>query len=224
MPFVFVGAFYGVMFGHMMHELWRVCIFGVTVAWSVQTTAKKACKLIAKEKEDAAKKEALLAAGGSAMQPMAVAINSASTTDKLENYEPGMELNNQALSNIYYEEKYHFTGRRVCFVLVNFCLLLLNSAAYKNLTDRNQKVLVQTIFVVGMILLTWYQVKRVKQIHIDKEKYGYKFAPNDLKFETVGKIIKLAFFCMIAACLCGMTGIAGGMVLGPLFLAYNMVP
>jgi uncharacterized membrane protein YfcA len=29
---------------------------------------------------------------------------------------------------------------------------------------------------------------------------------------------------MIAAGLCGMTGIAGGMVLGPLFLTYNMIP
>ena len=29
---------------------------------------------------------------------------------------------------------------------------------------------------------------------------------------------------MIAAILCGATGIAGGMVLGPLFLTYNMQP
>ncbi len=29
---------------------------------------------------------------------------------------------------------------------------------------------------------------------------------------------------MIAAGLCGMTGIAGGMVLGPLFLTYDMLP
>jgi len=40
----------------------------------------------------------------------------------------------------------------------------------------------------------------------------------------MGKIIKLAAFCAIAATLCGFTGIAGGMVLGPLFLSYNMVP
>lgn len=40
----------------------------------------------------------------------------------------------------------------------------------------------------------------------------------------MGKIIKLSIFCMIAATLCGFTGIAGGMVLGPLFLSYNMVP
>jgi len=75
-----------------------------------------------------------------------------------------------------------------------------------------------------MIVMTFQQVKRIDQIHRDKERYGYKFAPNDLKFETTGKIFKLAFFCLIAASLCGMTGIAGGMVLGPLFLAYNMNP
>lgn len=45
-----------------------------------------------------------------------------------------------------------------------------------------------------------------------------------MRFETTSKIINLAIFCMIAAVLCGMTGIAGGMVLGPLFLTYNMVP
>ena len=29
---------------------------------------------------------------------------------------------------------------------------------------------------------------------------------------------------MVAALLCGLTGIAGGIVLGPLFLTYNMRP
>jgi len=45
-----------------------------------------------------------------------------------------------------------------------------------------------------------------------------------MRFKTTDKIVKLAIYCMIAAVLCGMTGIAGGMVLGPLFLTYNMVP
>lgn len=45
-----------------------------------------------------------------------------------------------------------------------------------------------------------------------------------MKFESQAGIITLAFACMCAAILCGMTGIAGGMVLGPLFLKYNMVP
>ena len=34
----------------------------------------------------------------------------------------------------------------------------------------------------------------------------------------------MALICMIAAVLCGCTGIAGGMVLGPLFMAYGMNP
>ena len=48
--------------------------------------------------------------------------------------------------------------------------------------------------------------------------------PGDITFHKPADVIKLAFFCGIAAVLCGMTGIAGGMVLGPLFLSYNMLP
>ena len=36
--------------------------------------------------------------------------------------------------------------------------------------------------------------------------------------------MKMGMACMLAAILCGSTGIAGGMVLGPLMLAYNMLP
>ena len=79
-------------------------------------------------------------------------------------------------------------------------------------------------FVGVMGLLTYYNVKRVQNIHEIKAKEGYKFDPNDYKFESASDILKLCFFCMIAAGLCGMTGIAGGMVLGPLFLTYDMLP
>ena len=61
-------------------------------------------------------------------------------------------------------------------------------------------------------------------MHEIKTKEGYKFDANDYKFESTKDILKLCLFCMIAAGLCGMTGIAGGMVLGPLFLTYDMLP
>lgn len=67
-------------------------------------------------------------------------------------------------------------------------------------------------------------MRRIDNIHHLKIEHGYEFDDADLKFETTQKIIKLAFFCFIAAILCGCTGIAGGMVLGPLFLSYNMLP
>ena len=64
----------------------------------------------------------------------------------------------------------------------------------------------------------------VEANYVIKKEQGYKFDANDLKLESVFDVIKLCLFCMIAAGLCGMTGIAGGMVLGPLFLTYNMIP
>ena len=67
-------------------------------------------------------------------------------------------------------------------------------------------------------------MKRVNKVHQDKNEFGYQFAPNDLRFDSMNTIVKLSVFCLIAASLCGFTGIAGGMVLGPLFLSYNMVP
>jgi uncharacterized membrane protein YfcA len=45
-----------------------------------------------------------------------------------------------------------------------------------------------------------------------------------MKFDSSESIINLALICMVAAIICGSTGIAGGMVLGPLFLKYNMIP
>lgn len=101
---------------------------------------------------------------------------------------------------------------------------MINSVCDKQIPDRNIKIAVSVVFAICMILFTVMQVRRVQMKHELKEQYNYEFAPNDLKFETTGKIVKLAIFCMIAAILCGCTGIAGGMVLGPLFLTYNMVP
>ena len=72
--------------------------------------------------------------------------------------------------------------------------------------------------------MTYVSVKEVDQIHKHKNKFGYKFDHQDYKFKGIKDIALLSFFCMVAAILCGATGIAGGMVLGPLFLTYNMQP
>ena len=75
-----------------------------------------------------------------------------------------------------------------------------------------------------MISLTIYSVNAVKYAHEIKNRDGYSFHINDMKFDSFYNIIKLSVVCFIAATLCGLTGIAGGMVLGPLFLSYNMLP
>jgi len=51
MPAVFLGSFFGVLLGQVVGELCQLIVFGVTVAWSVKTTAFKACELLKKENE-----------------------------------------------------------------------------------------------------------------------------------------------------------------------------
>ena len=51
MPAVFYGAFLGVFIGNNISELAKVIIFGVTVAWSIYTSSKKALKLLEEEKK-----------------------------------------------------------------------------------------------------------------------------------------------------------------------------
>jgi uncharacterized membrane protein YfcA len=49
MPCVFLGSFAGIKIGKMIGEIAQVCIFGITVAWSIQTTTKRVFKLREKE-------------------------------------------------------------------------------------------------------------------------------------------------------------------------------
>ena len=86
------------------------------------------------------------------------------------------------------------------------------------------KNMVFATFIATMLLMTVQSVIKSNRLHEIKARDGYKFEANDTKFEKVSDIVALAFFCMIAAVLCGCIGIAGGMVLGPLFLKYNMIP
>ena len=74
------------------------------------------------------------------------------------------------------------------------------------------------------MLLLAYSIALVQSHNLIKERDGYQYDSQEVKFHNTKEIIVLAFVCLIASVLCGMTGIAGGMVLGPLFLTYNMAP
>jgi hypothetical protein len=150
------------------------------------------------------------------------------TTAGIEEEDLSIEGITPELKDIKYQEKYHFTAQRCSFILLNFCCLFATQFLYGGkgsvkLPDWGRQ-LVLVIFIVTMLLLTVSAVIKINKLHEIKARDGYKFDANDTKFEKVSDIAALAFFCMIAAVLCGCTGIAGGMVLGPLFLKYNMIP
>lgn len=79
-------------------------------------------------------------------------------------------------------------------------------------------------FAVICILVTICVASRVKRLHELKATRPELVDSEDIPFSNNCDVLKMAFVCMIAAILCGCTGIAGGMVLGPLFMAYGMNP
>jgi len=116
----------------------------------------------------------------------------------------------------------------MAFIALNFSVLFATQFLYGGRSglelSAGGKNMVLATFIVIMLLMTVQSVIKINRLHEIKARDGYKFDANDTKFENVSGIVSLAFFCMIAAVLCGCTGIAGGMVLGPLFLKYNMIP
>ena len=59
MPAVFLGSLIGVNLGQVIGQTAQVIIFAITVAWSIQTTGKKAIQMIRKEREQAENKATL---------------------------------------------------------------------------------------------------------------------------------------------------------------------
>ena len=131
----------------------------------------------------------------------------------------------EELRQIYSQEKYHFTMKRVMFILINLSILIVVQCIYKNKNfSKEIRYATAIVFAILMLLMTMYSVREVNEIQKTKNDQGYKFDSQDYIFKNVKDILLLSVFCMIAAILCGATGIAGGMVLGPLFLTYNMQP
>lgn len=123
------------------------------------------------------------------------------------------------------DEAAHVTPKRMLFYFVNFCFLFGAQMIVKN-PKMPVWARVTTIGVYFIIsaLSTRYAISIIDHIHEIKNRCHYNWDEKDMRFHDRMDIVKMALACMLASVLCGMTGIAGGMVLGPLFLKYNMVP
>lgn len=115
--------------------------------------------------------------------------------------------------------------------MLNFSILFVTQFLYGQKEDSDYylgesgKMVLLCGFIICMLSITAYSVKRIERLHATKEDKGYNFDEKDTRFKDgICSIATLAAACLVAAVLCGCTGIAGGMVLGPLFLKYNMHP
>jgi len=140
-----------------------------------------------------------------------------------------IEATTPEMEKIKYEEKNHFTSERMGFIFLCFTILFVTQFFYGQKEGSkfflgSKKYILLGCFVTAMLCFTAVSVKRIGRLHEIKNRDGYNFDAKDTRFEGVKDTALLAFVCMIAATICGCTGIAGGMVLGPLFLKFNMHP
>lgn len=74
------------------------------------------------------------------------------------------------------------------------------------------------IFVLYSIVTTVINAKALRKIHKIKRRDGYNFDPSDITFDDNKSLGKVVLFCFTAGMLGGIVGIAGGIILGPIFL------
>lgn len=136
-----------------------------------------------------------------------------------------MDQMEREYEQIQYEEGHHFTCRRMSMILLNFCCLFGTQLCWKSKTiDDWIRYSVLTGFTLVEIFFTYKMTNFVQQAHVAKKATGHRYDREDITFDSVYDAVKMAIVCMIAAILCGCTGIAGGMVLGPLFMQFGMNP
>ncbi len=74
------------------------------------------------------------------------------------------------------------------------------------------------VFIMYCIGSTVYNAKKLRHIHFIKKRDGYIYDKSDITFDDNKTLVKIVIYCFIAGTLGGIVGIAGGIILNPLFL------
>lgn len=79
-------------------------------------------------------------------------------------------------------------------------------------------------FVVYTGISTWFNAIELKRIHTIKKRDGYKFDASDINYDKAATIVMVIAICFMAGLLGGIVGIAGGIILNPIFLQLELLP
>ena len=80
------------------------------------------------------------------------------------------------------------------------------------------------MYIAYSITSTVLNAKALKRIHLIKREEGYDYDKSDFTFDDTRSLAKVVVYCFGAGFLGGIVGIAGGVILGPMFLAMGMPP
>ena len=120
--------------------------------------------------------------------------------------------------------------KRVSQILTIFALLII-SMLILNMNFNTSKAVQSLIkflvifnFGAFCFIATLKNGKDLKHIHAVKIRDHYEYDESDLRFDKKGVVTKVVGFCFIASILAGVLGIAGGIILSPVFLSLGILP
>jgi uncharacterized membrane protein YfcA len=223
MPLLYLGTLFGVQIGTVISELALALTLAGTLVLVIYSTSQKALSLYRKENEQKAKQAA------AEIEMKANPTAPFSTPLLIEPQTTSIREISKDLQDIYINEASHFPRKRVVNFLITLALLFLTSMIVGNKYQKERLPAIYGYLMIGVFLLyTFYSsygnAGEIRRIHSVKERDGYEFDANDIKFDDNKSIIKVLAYTFIAGLIGGIVGIGVGIVLSSLFLQMRMLP
>jgi len=227
MPLLYLGTLFGVQVGTVISELALALTLAATLLLVIYNSSQKALSLYRKENEQKSKQ----AAAEIEMKANPTASFSVTSTPLIEpqTSHPVQREISKDLQDIYLNEASHFPRKRVVNFSITLGLLFLTSIIVGNKYQKERLPAIYGYLMIGLFLLyTFYSsyvnAREIRRIHSVKQRDGYEFDANDIKFDDNKSIIKVLAYTFIAGLIGGIVGIGVGIVLSSLFLQMRMLP
>jgi uncharacterized membrane protein YfcA len=223
MPLLYLGTLFGVQIGTVISELALALTLAGTLVLVIYSTSQKALSLYRKENEQKAKQAA------AEIEMKANPTAPFSTPLLIEPQTTSIREISKDLQDIYLNEASHFPRKRVVNFSITLALLFLTSIIVGNKYQKERLPAIYGYLMIGVFLLyTFYSsygnAGEIRRIHSIKQRDGYEFDANDIKFDGNKSIIKVLAYTFIAGLIGGIVGIGVGIVLSSLFLQMRMLP
>ncbi|TNV78400.1 hypothetical protein FGO68_gene12330 [Halteria grandinella] len=228
MPLLYLGTLFGVQIGTQLSETQLAISLSSVMFFVTYKTTQKAIKMYKEEK-----------AGKDAQQIQMTTIISKETEQQTQNIllvdiiQPEIQKQitySTELQQIVDNEAKHFPPKRVIKYLITLAMLFITSMCMgtkyqqKRLVDPYVSYVILAIFIIYTVISTFFNCKELRRIHMVKRRDGYVYDKADITFEDNKSLAFVVLNCFIAGMLGGIVGIAGGIILGPLFLQMGMLP
>eukprot|EP00347_Sterkiella_histriomuscorum_P014754 403359664 len=122
------------------------------------------------------------------------------------------------------DQSQHFTLKRSLTFGLTLGFLMITSTLLNYYVNPMYGYASLLLFLIYAVFSTIKKAQYLQETHSVKLQMGYQFDQNDLNYENYKVIFNIILLCHISGILGGVVGIAGGIILAPLFLQLGMLP